>query len=193
METIFIDPMIHSRRIERVRMAGMALIPLLVVAALWVRWMTADKDPSIRFPMMITSMLVPALGLGYYMLKRYRQVLMERTWFSMSDEGISRMTPAGPVSATWSEVEEVKIGLRPSATRMPDVLIKTPGGYISAYMRWVDRSGPVPEPSLLAPGRRFYYPGGEVKDLESGNSELVAAISRHVPPEKIKQGVMISL
>ncbi len=193
MERVFIDPVIHSRRVERFQVAGMVMVAALVLGAFWMKWLLDDKDKPLHLPVMMSSVVAPALGVGYYMLKRNRRILMDTLWLRISDEGIKSSTPGGTVEIPWSEVERVRVGVKPSRSRTPDLLIKGRGGYVSAFMRWVDRSRPVPESSLLYPGRRFIYPGGERMDLCPENSGLVAAIKERVPAGKIEEGVLTTL
>jgi len=193
MARVFVDPMIHSARLARAQWLILVSILAGIAAFLWGRWLLSEGGASVRLTLASTGLIAAAGGLGYYMQKRLRGVMKDRTWLEISDAGIRQMTPAGLVEASWDEVIEVRVGLHPSRTRMPDVIIVTPEGAINAYMRLVDRGKGLPEPSLLSPGRRFVHPGGEVREVTPWNSELVAAVKEHVPGDKIKEGVMLSL
>jgi len=190
---VFVDPLLFTSRTDRLR-SGFLLVLLLGAATLfWVRWYTSHGEMSIMFPIIVTGLVVPLWGLGYYIQRVYKSVLKGEFYVKLSPEGLESMTPAGAVNVTWDEVKEVKMGLRPSRTSEPDLIIRTDKGYIKALMRMVDRDGTLPEPSLKSPGRVFCYPGGVRKTLTPGNSELVMAIKEYVSDEKFREEAFISL
>jgi hypothetical protein len=193
MARVFVDPMIRSRRLELVQTLAFGGILFVFLIVIWIKYLVGGGSGAFRMSLMLSSIVAAAFGVGYYMLKRNRGVMIDRMWLSVDDVGIRSMTPAGIVEVGWSEVIEVRIGMRPSRNRAPDILIKTEGGYVSAFMRWVDESGTVPEPSLTSPGLRFINPDGDEYMLGPENSQLVAALKEHVAPERIKEGVMVSL
>jgi hypothetical protein len=193
MERVFIDPVMHSRRLERVQMAAFAAVMLLILAALWVKWMiSGGGEAELRRSLMMSSIVAAAFGLGYYMLKRTRRVMREHVLFAVSDQGVRSERPDGVVEARWEEIEEVRIGMMPTRNKMPDVLIKTGKGFIPAFMRFSDRAGPLPEPAIRAAGRRFTGPEG-VFMLTPENSPLLRALRQRLPPEKFQEGVLITL
>ncbi len=192
MERVFIDPVMHSRRLERVQTAAFAAIMLLILAALWVKWAISGGEAGLRLSLMMSSIVAAACGLGYYMLKRTRRVVRDHSFFALTDEGVRSERLDGVVVARWEEIEEVRVGIMPSRNKMPDVLIKTGKGYIPAYMRLADRAGPMPEPAIRAAGRRFTGPEGAF-DLTPENSPLLKALRERLPPEKFREGVLITL
>jgi hypothetical protein len=186
--------MVHSSRSLRLQLLVVAVALLAVAGLIWTSWWLKPGGRSdLRRPLAATSALIPAFFAGSYMIQRNRRVTMDRQMLILSADGLRWRTPVGITEVPWSAVEEVRIGMRPAAGRSPDVLIKTDAGYIGAFMRWVDAAGPIPEPSLLQPGRGFLYPGGERMMLSPENSPLVRALKEFCPREKIKEGAVISI
>ena len=192
MELVFIDPLIHSRRLERVQTAAFAAIMLLILAAVWIKWELSGGEAGLRLSLMMSSIVAAAFGMGYYMLKRTRRVMRDHVLFIITDAGIRSERPDGVVEAGWAEIEEVRIGIMPTRNKMPDVLIKTGKGFIPAFLRLSDRAGPLPEPAIRAAGRRFIGRDG-VFTLTPGNSALLQALRERLPPEKFREGVLITL
>lgn len=194
MEKIFVDPILHSRRAESIQVLVFGAVMAAIVLAIWTRWSLGGRGmDSVRSSLMLSSLVAAGFGVGYYMLKKNRRVMMDRAWLTVGDEGISSATPAGEVEFSWPEITEVMIASRPTRNKMPDIIIKTGRGSIGAFMRWVEKSETMPEPLLRAPGVLFISPGGGAYRLGPDSSALVKAIREHVPPEKIKEGAIISL
>jgi hypothetical protein len=194
MERVFIDPVIHSRRIERFQSIAFAAILGLILAAVWFKWeLSGGGKEGLRISLMMSSLVAAAFGLGYYMLKRTRRVMREHEFFVISDMGLRSERPDGVVAAGWDEIEEVRVGIMPSRNKTPDIMIKTKKGFISAFMRWTDRADKLPEPVILSGGRRFTAPGGEEFELTRANSRLLQALREWLPPEKFREGVLIGL
>jgi len=194
MEQTFVDPVIHSRRIERFNVSAFGLVMLIVLGAVWIRWYVGEREAAaLRLSLMMSSIVVASFFVGYYMMKHSRRLLMDGVWFLTSETGFQSVTLAGVYESDWSEVLEVRIGMRPSATKTPDVWIRTADGNVGAFMRWTPKSPALPEPIVLSGGRRFIAPDGRKITLTPDTSDLVAAISKRVPEEKIKRGVITSL
>lgn len=194
MERVFIDPMLQSSRVERAQFISLSAALLLAAGFFWLYWLgSGGPERGVQSPVLASSLVAPALGLGYYMIKRSRRSLLDRVWFSVSESGVKSMTPAGLLEAGWDEVDEVRIASRASRSRTPDILIRTSLGYAGVFMRFVDRDGLIPEPLLLKPGRGFRHPIEGVIELTPDNSQVVDALRRFAPADKIKEGVLISL
>ncbi|HUT52151.1 MAG TPA: hypothetical protein VM658_02050 [bacterium] len=194
MERVFIDPVIHSRRLERVQTMAFAAIMILLLAAVWIKWkLSGGGEAGLRLCLMMSSIVAAAFGLGYYMLKRTRRVMRDHVLFIITDSGVRSERPDGVVEAGWDEIEEVRIGIMPSRNKMPDVLIKTGKGYIPAFLRWTDRAGPLPEPAIRSAGRGFISPDGSEFLLTPENSPLLQALRERLPREKFREGVLITL
>jgi len=188
----FVDPMVHSDRPAAVQSAAFGGILLLLFIGLWVYWWISGAEvETARLSMMLSGIVVAAFGIGYYMLKRNRGVVIDRVKLVIDDSGIKSENISGIVEFAWPEIDEVRISIRPSRNRMPDVIVRTRRGSLGVFMRWVDKDMPMPEPRLRAPGVKFVRPGGEEYVLTPENSELVKAIKEHLSPEKIKEGVIV--
>jgi hypothetical protein len=187
----FIDPLIHSERVGRAQLGAFIAILWLLVVGVWCWW--AAMGTGLRAPLMASSALAAGMGVGYYILKRTRQVLKAFVWFRVGDEGLVSMTPAGEVRVSWPEVREVQVGFRAARGRNADILILTAKGSLRAFQRWTDQAEPLPEPVLFSGGARMVGPDGRVTPVDPEHSPLLAALRERLPPEKIKPGVMLSL
>ncbi len=188
---VFVDPILYSARAGRVQLEAFSAVLLVAAAAVWIKW-AAGPGGDPRFPAMLTSIVFGGWGLGYYMMARNRGVMMEFARLEISESGFRSVTPAGEFSAGWDKVIEVQVCSRPSRGKSPDVRIKTEAGFVPAFMRWVDKSGPMPEPVLRSPGLKWRSSGGDEYVLGPHNSDLVRALEARLPAEKIIKGVLFT-
>ncbi len=194
MEKTFVDPLLHSRELLSFQLALLMFFFGSALVALFTFWYFSGASPKKLLDYLIMgSIIIAAMGVTFYMLKRNRRAHADHTWFVVSEWGLKSKTIAGLIEAPWEEVEEIRIGGRPSSSRSPDILVRTRQGYIYAMMRWMESSAEIPEPVLLKPGRAFRYSNGEEICLSPESSQMVTALREHAPPGIIKEGVLITL
>ncbi len=194
MERTFVDPLMHSREVESFQLALLMFLFGSALVGLVTFWYHSGASlAKLGDYLIMISIIVAAMGVTYYMVKRNRRAHADHTWFSVSETGLKSKTVGGEIEVSWEEVEEIRIAGRPSSGRSPDVLIKTRRGYIQAMMRWMESSEELPEPVLLKPGRAFRYPNGKKILVSPHSSQLVEALREYAPQGTIKEGVLISL
>jgi len=194
MAQVFVDPLVHSPRVERVHLLMLGGMLAAIDLGLWLRWFLRGHDLiGFRLMLITTAIVAAAFFAGYYMMKRNRRILMARARLVVSEQGLVWESPAGRVEVQWGEVTELRIGMMASRTRTPDVYVQTERGALPAFMRWSDAAKPLPEPKFLSASGRFVFPDGQTRSVTPHNSELVAALAARVPAERIKRGVITSI
>ena len=189
----FADPVTLSRRVEKIQILTIASVFLAVAIVSWIRWFFSDGSIALQIVLLINAALLAAGSLVYYMSARVRAVLREHSWFEISEEGVVSSTPTGIVQMKWDEVDKIQIGDKPSKTKSPDIMIRSGSGQLGIFMRWVDKSDPIPEPVIWSPSSRYRYPDGKIIELSPDNSAMVLAIKRFAPASLIEEGVIISI
>jgi hypothetical protein len=193
MKNCFIDPVTHSRRVERIQLSTMTLVFLSIIVFSWIRWFSSDGKIPLQIILLVSAGTLGAGSVVYYMTTRVRMVLREHSWLEISESGVVSSTPTGIVEMKWDEISKIQIGKKPSKTKSPDIMIRSGFGQLGIFMRWVDKSGPIPEPVIWSPSSKFLYPDGKTVLLSPDNSGLVSAIKRFAPETLIEEGVLISI